>query len=70
MITITSRRCQLLWKFRKSTITISSELHDKVRQSCAPIDEVQSEVIRVRPAPNKKRKVTKMNSDHVLKYRI
>jgi hypothetical protein len=60
----------LLWKFRKPAITISSELHEKVRQSCMPIDEVQSEVIRVRSEQKNNSKVSKMNSEHTLKYRF
>jgi hypothetical protein len=51
-------------------MTISAELHEKVRHSCTPIDEVQSEVVRVRPVQNSKRKVNKMNSDNVSKYRV
>ncbi|HMK36937.1 MAG TPA: hypothetical protein VK463_17820 [Desulfomonilaceae bacterium] len=60
----------MLWKFRKSTITIPSELHDKMRKCCPPLDEVQSEVIRVRRVQKKERKAAKNNPDNPVKYRV
>jgi hypothetical protein len=38
----------VFWKFRKQSITISAELHEKLAQTCEPIEEVPSAVLRVR----------------------
>lgn len=38
----------MFWKPRKSSLTISAELHEKLVRSCEPIDGVDSEVVRVR----------------------
>lgn len=43
----------MFWKFRKRSITISAELHEKLAQTCEPIDEVPSSVVRVRPVKNR-----------------
>ena len=46
-----SRRCPLLWKLRRRTMTIPAELHQQIARSCSRINEVPSEVLRVRPLP-------------------
>ena len=38
----------MFWKPRKSSLTIPAELHEKLVRSCKPIDDVDSEVVRVR----------------------
>lgn len=38
----------MLWKFRKSSITIPAELHQKILESCSPMFEGFSEVTGVR----------------------
>lgn len=38
----------MFWKPRKTALTISAELHEKLVQSCVPINSVDSEVLRVR----------------------
>lgn len=49
----------MIWKFRKSPMTISTELHEKVARSCTPINAVSSEVVGVRHRPEKKAKKDK-----------
>ncbi len=44
----------MIWIFRKSLMTIPSELHEKVARSCTPINAVSSEVVGVRHRPEKK----------------
>lgn len=39
----------MFWKFRKRSITIPAELHEKMAQTCEPVVEVPSAVVRVRP---------------------
>jgi hypothetical protein len=38
----------LVWKFRKSAFIISAELHQKIVQSCAQVEQVPSEIIGLR----------------------
>jgi hypothetical protein len=38
----------LVWKFRKSAFIISAELHQKIVQSCAQVDQVPSEILGLR----------------------
>jgi hypothetical protein len=49
----------VIWKFRKSPMTISSELHEKVARSCTPINVVSSEVVAIRHPLEKKPKKDK-----------
>lgn len=46
----------MIWKFRKSPMTIPAELHEKVARSCVPLNGVSSEVLGVRHRPEKKAK--------------
>jgi hypothetical protein len=52
----------VIWKFQKSPMTIPAELHDKIVRSCAPINEVSSEILGVRHRPEKKAKKEKSNT--------
>lgn len=38
----------MLLKWRKSSLTIPVELHEKIARSCEPIDQTPSEVICIR----------------------
>jgi len=38
----------VLWRSRKSGLTIPAELHEKLSRVCQPIDQVPSEVLRIR----------------------
>lgn len=39
----------MFWKFRKHSITIPVELHDKISRSCPMMNQVESEVLGIRP---------------------
>lgn len=39
----------VLWKIRKTSITIPLRLHEKIAQSCPPIAQIPSAVVCVRP---------------------
>ncbi len=41
----------MFWNRRKSSITITAELHEKLARTSQPIQEVDSEVICVRSVP-------------------
>jgi hypothetical protein len=41
----------VLWRFRRSSIIISSELHEKIHSTCTPVLEVDSEVLGLRTLP-------------------
>jgi hypothetical protein len=41
----------MFWKPRKSSLTISVEMHERLVRSCEPINGVDSEVLRVRSVP-------------------
>lgn len=43
-----------MWKLRNSKMVIPAELHEKILQSCTPINDTSSEVLAVRHAPVKK----------------
>lgn len=38
----------MLLKWRKCSVTISAELHEKIARSCEPVDQTPSEVVCVR----------------------
>ena len=38
----------MIWRFRNSALIISSELHQKISQSCTRVDQVPSEILNVR----------------------
>jgi hypothetical protein len=38
----------LIWRFRNSALIISSELHQKISQSCTRVDQVPSEILNLR----------------------
>ena len=38
----------MVWKFKKSAFIISAELHQKIVQSCAQVEQVPSEIIGLR----------------------
>ena len=42
----------MFWNSRKSSITVSRELHDRVARSCVPIVDSTSEVVAVRRLPS------------------
>ena len=64
MILITkSGRCPVLWRSRKSALTIPAELHEKLSRLCHPIDQVPSEVLRVRMISEHSPKTAKIHSD-------
>lgn len=46
----------VVWKLRKKGIIISAELHERMIQNCRPIHVAGSEVVRVRPVQNSKKK--------------
>lgn len=46
----------MLWKIRKKSIIISAELHEKMIQNCRPIHVAGSEVLRVKPVQDRKKK--------------
>lgn len=48
-----------MWKLRNSRMVIPAELHEKILQSCTPINDTSSEVLAVRHAPVKKMKPVK-----------
>ena len=38
----------MIWRFRNSALIISSELHQKISQSCTRVDQVPSEILNFR----------------------
>ncbi len=42
------KEAALIWRFRNSALIISSELHQKISQSCTRVDQVPSEILSFR----------------------
>jgi hypothetical protein len=40
----------MIWKNRNKPITIPAELHEKISRSCPLLNEVQSEIVKIRTA--------------------
>ncbi len=38
----------MIWRFRNSALIISSELHQKISQSCRRVEQVPSEILNLR----------------------
>lgn len=55
----------MFWKFRKSSVTITAELHEKIARSCKPIEQVPSEVVRVRALQKTRGEKKDHRSSHV-----
>jgi len=49
----------VLWRSRKSGLTIPAELHEKLSRVCQPVDQAPSEVLRVRMISSNGPKKTK-----------
>jgi len=63
------KEANVFWKQRKNTITISVELHEKIKRSCDLLNQVQSEVVTVRRSKRlqtKGRPATNMYSRHFI----
>ena len=56
----------VFWKFRKTSITIPIELHEKIARSCEPIDQVPSEVISLRSS--RKRPLDKKDQEATYRH--
>lgn len=54
----------MFWKPRTNSIIISAELHQKIAQTCKPVYQADSEVVRVRPVAKTRSVKKKVKAQH------